>query len=401
MEENSISRYLVGSRYVPNRSRFSRFVPRWFVYRDGRRARRSLAQLSVQYQISAGIMLLRIGFLVSLSVPAVGFTAGLNAATIAPVPSLAHRVSVPIVMEDGPAPANNQGALLRSAFLGLIALQSGVALVDEVPGLLGPDADIFGTIFDAGFLLYASKLLLNQAGVVSDVSTDEEALAALNGFECTVTMSVGREPNTWMPAEWAASGGRLSLPMKLRFSDEEVDLGVPGEQEMGGRYVRKLYCDGGRFIGPQGEVNVGVNNGGWSIVGPKGGAGETKLRLFLDFPEEVVRNDVSIPAGRVYLSTACWQGEEVELTVQIVEAAKNLASLLMVPGGAAALLTEGGLTIKRNGARNLWGTLGDVFFILGRFTLSEIKLERKEGPETPQEKAARERAEDAARGRKL
>lgn len=346
-------------------------------------------------------MLLRIGFLVSLSVPAVGFTAGLNAATIAPVPSLAHRVSVPIVMEDGPAPANNQGALLRSAFLGLIALQSGVALVDEVPGLLGPDSDIFGTIFDAGFLLYASKLLLNQAGVVSDVSTDEEALAALNGFECTVTMSVGREPNTWMPADWAASGGRLSLPMKLRFSDEEVDLGVPGEQEMGGRYVRKLYCDGGRFIGPQGEVNVGVNNGGWSIVGPKGGAGETKLRLFLDFPEEVVRNDVSIPAGRVYLSTACWQGEEVELTVQIVEAAKNLASLLMVPGGAAALLTEGGLTIKRNGARNLWGTLGDVFFILGRFTLSEIKLERKEGPETPQEKAARERAEDAARGRKL
>ena len=182
------------------------------------------------------------------------------------------------------------------------------------------------------------------------------------------------------------------------FSDEQVDLGIPGEEEMGGRYVKKIECDGGRFIGPQGEVFVNCNGGGWSIVGGKGRAGESKLRMFLDIPEAATRNDVSIPAGRVYLSTVCWQGEEAEAAMMIANA--GVGGMIEAPGGDVALLTEGGLTIKRNGGRNLWGALGDVFLILGRFTLSEVKEERRgDAPETPQEKAARERAEDAARGR--
>ena len=48
--------------------------------------------------------------------------------------------------------------------------------------------------------------------------------------------------------------------------------------------------------------------------------------------------------------------------------------VLLPPGGKLALLTEGGLTIKRNSARNLWGGLGDIFLILGRFTIGDTPM---------------------------
>ena len=60
-----------------------------------------------------------------------------------------------------------------------------------------------------------------------------------------ITLNIGREPGTWMPKEWAASGARLSLPMRVRFSDESVDMGFPGEEALnpgGGRYGKKVCC---------------------------------------------------------------------------------------------------------------------------------------------------------------
>lgn len=171
----------------------------------------------------------------------VGTAAGFTATGNAPRAPVARRHLVPIVMSEEPVAAPPDRRWLRSLFLGFVAVQSSAALTYEIPGLLGPSPDYFGALIDTGFSIYAVKMLAGQAGLISDVSVDETALAALSDFECDVTLNVGREPNTWMPAEWAASGGRLSLPLKLRFSTEEVDLGVPGEEEMGGRYVRKLY----------------------------------------------------------------------------------------------------------------------------------------------------------------
>ena len=54
------------------------------------------------------------------------------------------------------------------------------------------------------------------------------------------------------------SGARLSLPLKLRFSDEVVDLGVPGEDTINGgaRYAKRLFCEGGSFVSAQGAQTV-------------------------------------------------------------------------------------------------------------------------------------------------
>lgn len=68
--------------------------------------------------------------------------------------------------------------------------------------------------------------------------------------------------------------------------------------------------------------------------------------------------------------------------------------------GDSYVLNSGGCSIKRNDWRNLGGALGDVMLILGRYTFADKPAPVRDGPETPQERAARERAEDAARGKR-
>ena len=256
---------------------------------------------------------------------------------------------------------------LRSAVLALLTAESAFGLSRDFPALTTASPDILGTAVDCSIFVYCTSTLLQQAGIVKD---DETALT-LSGFsaqlgheptrlctdprpvkriwrasirrcppaaECTVTLNIGREPGTWMASEWAASGARLSLPLAVRFSDEVVDLGFPGEEALGGRReARCLICEGGRFVGPQGEVVVNADGGAWASL-PTGREGESVVRFFIDFPQEASRNDVSLPAGRVYFSCACWDGGvplPEELAAEVVEG----------PAGVQCL-GQGGLTIK-------------------------------------------------------
>ena len=145
------------------------------------------------------------------------------------------------------------------------------------------------------------------------------AALTLNAFSCRVTLNIGREPGTWMPDDWAASGARMSLPLDVTFSDEPVECtepnflqnrdvklpSLPGE----GSSTSRLQCSGGSFVGAQGEVVVKADGGAWSAQ-PTGQCGEHLLRFYLDFPEGAARNDVSLPAGRLYFSSACWDRDE-------------------------------------------------------------------------------------------
>ena len=252
------------------------------------------------------------------------------------------------------------GFPLRSVFVALITVQSGVALTYDVSSIMAANPDVFGTIIDGGFFGYGTKLLLEQAGVLRQ----ETATTMLAGLECGATLSIGREPGTWMPSEWAASGARLSLPMVFHFSDEQVDLGFPGEEALQGRYAKRLGCEGGSFVGAQGEAFVKADGGAWNAV-PTGRDGESVIRFFIDFPEAATRNDVTLPATRVFFSCPCWDSEE-----RCRELMGSLPDDLMEGPGGLLLRNSGGLTIKRNDVRYLYGALGDVNLILGRFSLS-------------------------------
>lgn len=205
-----------------------------------------------------------------------GTSAAFAPAGVARVHPRADTISM---MEKIPKP-DAGGFPFRSAVLGLVSVQSALGLAggNEIGGViaelsgqraLANDIDYFGTIVDALFLTYAASTLLAQTGLIKD---DPEATApkvSLNNMETEITLNIGREPGTWMPKDWAASGARLSLPMQVRFADELVDLGMPGEETLamapgGGRYAKKLYCEGGSFIAADGTTVVKASGGAWS-----------------------------------------------------------------------------------------------------------------------------------------
>lgn len=201
---------------------------------------------------------------------------------------------------------------------------------------------------------------------------------SLNNMKCRVILEVGRESGTFMPKEWGSSGTRLAVPLSVRFSDDVVDMGI-GEETLnpssGGRYAKRLYCDDRG--GP-----VRSTGGAWSAQ-PSDVRGARSLNFFLDFPEGATRDDVTLPAGRVFFSCACWDSEDAlprgMLTgdcpmPQLPGGGSALdaepAGVVSGPGGVQ-LLDKGGLSIKRSDARNLWGWFGEGFFTLGRFRVTE------------------------------
>eukprot|EP00316_Scyphosphaera_apsteinii_P024231 CAMPEP_0119314186 /NCGR_PEP_ID=MMETSP1333-20130426/32001_1 /TAXON_ID=418940 /ORGANISM="Scyphosphaera apsteinii, Strain RCC1455" /LENGTH=321 /DNA_ID=CAMNT_0007319249 /DNA_START=85 /DNA_END=1050 /DNA_ORIENTATION=+ len=299
---------------------------------------------------------------------------------------------------------------VRTVVLALLSVQSAIGLagdrelggvVAELSGQrpLSTDVDYVGSLLDAAFLAFCGTTILNQAGIISG---DSMSKATLHNMECGLTLDIGRERGTWMPAQWAASGARLSLPMRVRFSDEDVDLGFGGEDAInpgGSRNAKKLYCNGGSFVGAQGETVVRVSGGAWSSV-PSGIPGANTLNFFLDFPEEASRNDVTLPKGRIFFTSTYWESREalpdsfVDGTIELPDGRR--VGTVQGPGGVY-VLDQGGCSIKRNDVRNLWGALGDVMLILGRFSMSKLAAPAVRADETPQERAARERAEDVAR----
>ena len=254
--------------------------------------------------------------------------------------------------------------------LALLGIQSVVNLTNELPVIFqgGPNPDYFGAIFDTLFFGYAGQTLLLQTGALADSADDSDSIS-LDGLECRINVDVGREQGTWMDKDWAASGGRLVLPVNVVFTNDRVDLGIPGEEGLGGRYCRKLEVleDTVTIVGPSGQVQVPVSDGGWAtlpILNKKLEQGERKLRFFLDFPIGAQRNDVTIPSGRVFFSSSCFPK-----TADLSQVKLGTLSAVKTPSGAS-ICSEGGVTIKgRGNIFNLWGAAGDINLILGRYTI--------------------------------
>lgn len=84
-------------------------------------------------------------------------------------------------------------------------------------------------------------------------------------------------------------------------------------------------------------------------------------------------HSVTLPSGRVFFSCVTWANKE-SLPDGIIDGAINmpdgeLAGVVEGPGGVY-ILDKGGLSVKANKALNLWGALGDVMHILGRYTVA-------------------------------
>jgi hypothetical protein len=150
--------------------------------------------------------------------------------------------------------------------------------------------------------------------------------------EWTVTLNIGREPGTYMPEDWAASGGRLVLPLEVLVESEYYqEDNNKNEDYLGTNALRLSVLEDPAFISSKGQETVKFEEeGAWKISFRRSGkvGDASKLRFWLDVaavPEDdddndtdeqvaARRNDVTLPAGeRLYFVANCWrQGEELD-----------------------------------------------------------------------------------------
>jgi hypothetical protein len=156
-------------------------------------------------------------------------------------------------------------------------------------------------------------LTITLASLAMVTSGGAQARDLLSDTTWKCSLNVGREKGTWMPKDWAASGARLVLPVCIAFSsepfmgDREPLLGSADEM----RRLRVLQ-PAPKFVGAQGEESVLATDGAW-VATPTGRNGEHLLRFWLDFPSGAARNDVTLPAGRVFFTNGCWEAQQLDV----------------------------------------------------------------------------------------
>mmetsp|Transcript_28639 Transcript_28639/g.46025 ORF Transcript_28639/g.46025 Transcript_28639/m.46025 type:complete len:268 (-) Transcript_28639:182-985(-) len=98
---------------------------------------------------------------------------------------------------------------------------------------------------------------------------------SLVGSTWMFTLDIGREKNTWMPPQWAASGRRMQIPMLCTFKE-------------GGVIESR--------IGPY--LSMGIGEGNWRKVG-------NLLKFWIEI-EGFEKFDVSLPKGKLHFTTNAW-----------------------------------------------------------------------------------------------
>lgn len=127
-----------------------------------------------------------------------------------------------------------------------------------------------------------------------------------------------------MPPEWGESGARLMFPLEILIEsdrntlDEEKDF-------MGGGSSRVEVLEDPIFVSSKGEeVIYFEESGAWKIGARRGKIGDaSKLRFWVDLDKDTefkgvaaTRNDVTLPAERLYFVANCWRENEIDVGVQ-------------------------------------------------------------------------------------
>lgn len=122
-----------------------------------------------------------------------------------------------------------------------------------------------------------------------------------------VSLSIGREPGTWMPADWGKSGQRINLSFTAEFTPSQL---FDRDDFLRGGYANAKILhvvDNEIKLGPsisEGERTYRVKDGGWQVNRGDGPMGTDLLRFFVEVDEQISHTggDVYVPKGRVYSS---------------------------------------------------------------------------------------------------
>eukprot|EP00536_Pseudo-nitzschia_multiseries_P005065 jgi/Psemu1/285515/fgenesh1_pg.91_\ len=153
---------------------------------------------------------------------------------------------------------------------------------------------------------------------LSPVGSREAFLSRIQTAQCGLQVSVGRIPGTAMPPEWAASGAKLGFPLEVEFCNEScADYDMTKERLLRGSSSNSASIkaveplNDPTFVSSEGLQTIKVTEGAYGCEVQNFQAQQYGLRFFLDFPEGAKRNDVELPAERIYFITSCWIQDEV------------------------------------------------------------------------------------------
>ena len=179
----------------------------------------------------------------------------------------------------------------------------------------------------------------------------------IQNAQCELLVSVGRIPGSAMPPEWAASGAKLVFPLEVEFTEESPrDFEMTKERLLGdassSRSVEPL--DEPTFVSSRGQETIKVTEGAYGCELQQIEAQQFSFRFFLDFPEGAVRNDVELPAERIFFMSSCWinNGRVLERAKQRKEAIekslKNLNEELIQKENEASNLFQKALAFRES-----------------------------------------------------
>ncbi|CAJ1944221.1 unnamed protein product [Cylindrotheca closterium] len=205
------------------------------------------------------------------------------------------------------------------------------AALEETNSMVGSETSLASDSATITSTETSSTLTTSSASSPDAVPTQAEALRRLDDTRWRVMLNIGREPGTWMPNEWGASGDRLHLHLELEFSsdallmdegegEEDVkgkkgkhgnkhkkNLNYPGDDFLNGRSYTKVLkvVQNEASMSPtmtEGARKVRVHNGAWRVAPFEGPMGTTVLRFYVELEEQASHGDSDVwcPAGRVY-----------------------------------------------------------------------------------------------------
>jgi len=149
--------------------------------------------------------------------------------------------------------------------------------------------------------------------IISDAMERKDDLDLLDDTRWKISLNIGREPGTWMPKTWGASGERLLLNLEVCFSPEHLyedflgnGVGVVASPKI----CRVVDGEVLALAAPSGDDDGGggqtfrVKDGGWSVLLEEGPMNRDLLRFYVEIEKDVscggVGGDVYCPAGRIY-----------------------------------------------------------------------------------------------------
>ena len=169
-------------------------------------------------------------------------------------------------------------------------------------------------------------LILSLSEITCYAFTGRSLLQRIENTQATLAVEVGRIPGTAMPAEWAASGAKLGFTLEVGFTDNAEQITkemLGGDALMGNKLQTVIPLKQPSFISLSGSEFIDVEPGAYGCQMQNRESDLHALRWYLNFPNGAKRNDVELPAERIYFLCRCWLPSSTDEGMHALENARK------------------------------------------------------------------------------